>query len=627
MTRAALFIKLYRNKKAQNIILFTVYILLSAIISMVLFVQTNNRDILSEQFAKTGMGNFDMESTFQVSENILGIIAIAAIAVGALGISCLIWFRNSSLQKSQIMFRIMGMETKDIFLKAMVDAVLFGLMSSLAGFFLGYGIFVRFSQVVLETDIFINIISVGCVMIYVKTAIYIAFYIITANLLTDIWIMEKPISEILYERKYNYKVKKVQWIVLGMIAFLIAYSVKVFSVSLFIIRISTLIGLIISTVLLLIFKLIFGRFLQKRREKIKIATASDISFCFLCSRNRRNALLAIAISIGTIIICIVSNIQFNIGGMIKSAYRDNMGYSIVVRVDDYTRKDEIKSKLDGMNIGYTYGYSKLEDYSALNANIGINNKFWALVIEQQTDNNSHFSVPVNCFMAEKYFATQCQLIEGKSTGIFGNDVVYVGNLQDNQYMSLVSYSFIVNKEDWNLGIDETWSPVFLIDASARLENNIANQVGQMGCHIESASELIDGIKELLTNYIYLIILVSIMLTIMTASIFYTVIRTDLFTRRTEMYLYNIFGAFDNESCKIIYREYIIVAVISSAAVSFTIMICGELFFYLCLGKHFPLSVVVTIITITTAVIFVMMCCMLAGYVNKKNADVGVIRDE
>lgn len=40
-----------------------------------------------------------------------------------------------------------------------------------------------------------------------------------------------------------------------------------------------------------------------------------------------------------------------------------------------------------------------------------------------------------------------------------------------------------------------------------------------------------------------------------------------------------------------------------------------------------MSVVVTIITITTAVIFVMMCCMLAGYVNKKNADVGVIRDE
>ena len=96
-----------------------------------------------------------IEGAFQASENILGVIAIAAIAVGALGISCLIWFRNSSIEKSQVIVRIMGMEIKDVILKALMDAVIF-----------------------------------------IKMFIYIVFYIIVANLLVDIWIMEKPISEI-----------------------------------------------------------------------------------------------------------------------------------------------------------------------------------------------------------------------------------------------------------------------------------------------------------------------------------------------------------------------------------------------------------------------------------------------
>lgn len=627
MTKTALFIKLYRNKKSQNIILFLIYVLLSAIISMVLFVQINNRNILSEQLRQSGIGVTDIEGAFQASENILGVIAIAAIAVGALGISCLIWFRNSSIEKSQVILRIMGMEIKDVILKALIDAVIFGSLSSVAGFILGYSVFVRFSHSVLQTDIIIRILSKECAVIFIKMFIYIVFYIIVANLLVDIWIMEKPISEILYERKYNYKIKKVQWIVFFMIVFLMFYSLRIFSVNLSVIKISAAIVIIVSLFLLLIFRLIFGKFLQIRREKNIMINPSDISFCFLCSRSRRNALLAIAISVGTIIICIISNIQFNISGMIRSAYRDNMGYSIVVRVDEYESKDKIKSKLDDMKIKYTYGYSKLEDYSELNAGFGVDNKFWALVIEQQTDDNSHFSVPKNCFMAEKYFETQCHLIEGKSTGIFGNDVVYLGDLQDNQYMSLVSYNFIINKSDWNLGIDDTWSPVFMIDASVRQEKDIVAQVGQMGCHIESASELIDEIKELLINYIYLIILVAFMITIMTAAIFYTVIRTDLTTRKTEMYLYNIFGASDKQTGYIVYKEYIIVAVIASAAVSFTIMICGELFFYLFLGKHFPLSIVVTVITMASAVVFVMLCCTLAGYINKKNSDVEVIRDE
>ena len=61
--------------------------------------------------------------------------------------------------------------------------------------------------------------------------------------------------------------------------------------------------------------------------------------------------------------------------------------------------------------------------------------------------------------------------------------------------------------------------------------------------MKSPAELIENIREMLLDYLDILALVAGMIMLVTVVVFYTVIRSDLTQRRTEMYLYRVFGAF------------------------------------------------------------------------------------
>ena len=193
-------------------------------------------------------------------------------------------------------------------------------------------------------------------------------------------------------------------------------------------------------------------------------------------------------------------------------------------------------------------------------------------------------MPEGNFRTEEYFAARCGVANGEASELFGSRVRSLGMLEDSQYLSLVNYSFLVNKSDWKLGIDNSWSPIFLLDVTG-------------------------------------------MVALVTAAVFYTVIRSDLSDRRTEVYLYRIFGASFARAQRVIFYEYILIALISSLAVSFTIMVCGEFYFYFGLKKHFPLSLPITAGATALAAAFIFLCCQAAGYANARNVGTGTIRDE
>lgn len=211
--------------------------------------------------------------------------------------------------------------------------------------------------------------------------------------------------------------------------------------------------------------------------------------------------------------------------------------------------------------------------------------------------------------------------------MFGGDAFYLGDFKDNQYLSLISYNVVINKEDWRLGIDKSWDAVYLIDADLSREEELQELLAAYACHIESASKLIDELKKGMSDYLDVLVVVAGMILLVTVSVFYTVIRSDLRKRKTELYLYRIYGASFHEAQKVIFYEYIAIALITSFAVSFSIMFCGELYFYCGLKKHFPLSIPIMAATTGFAVLFIFICCQAAGIVNTRDTGLEVIRDE
>ena len=79
----------------ENIIIFLLFTLLAAAISMVLFVQKNNTYLFQSQMEQAGFADH-VEFAYQSAENILGIIAAAAVFIGAAGGVILIGFRNKA---------------------------------------------------------------------------------------------------------------------------------------------------------------------------------------------------------------------------------------------------------------------------------------------------------------------------------------------------------------------------------------------------------------------------------------------------------------------------------------------------------------------------------------------------
>lgn len=635
MNKFFLFLKIYRKKLLENTILFFLFSLLASAIAMVLFVQNNNQSLFQNQLMQSGyLSDVDggkageaFSFAYQSTENILGIIAVATILIGAGGGMTLIGFRNHSIKKSIVMMHIFGMQKKDLVVKAFMDAAANALLSSCIGCSCGYWLFIHFANNILQTAVGLTFFSFQTISVFCKTLGLIVFIVLFSNLYIDFKLAETPVAEVLYQRKGSGKGHHYLYILMSEVSGIVLYAISFFHIKKNYIFIFGVVTLFLAGILFGVFHLFFGVFTGKRRNRKKISNAKDLSFCFLCSRNKRDALLSVVISVGTILLCFAANIIFNISGMLRSAYQDNMGYTILLCADDFGQTNQIKDCLDENGFTYTFGYSKLMEYSQLNHMDSREGKFFALVIDSQTDRNPYFSVPAGSFFAENYFANRCNLTESLRTDIFGSEAVYAGNMKNNQYLSLVSYNFIVNKEDWKLGIDDSWRAIFLLDVSISEEKEVKSLLADFDCHMESASSLIDEIKELLSDYLDILILAAGMIVLVTVTIFYTVISSDLTNRRTEIYLYRVFGAPFAKAQEVIFYEYTLIALISSFAVSFTVMAGGELFFYYGLKKHFPLSVPIIAATTALSVIFIFVCCRIAGYVNTRNTGLEVIRDE
>lgn len=646
ITKIILFLKMYRGREAENIILFLLYILMSSAISMVLFVQENNSLLIADGISKSSFSETDkMSILYESTENILGIIVVITLFAGVAGVMCLIHFRNQDYVKSMVVLRIYGMREKDIIYKAGADALIYGIISCAFGYVIGYGLFKGFTRDILGTSYVLGVVSGHSVLILGKLLVFMPVLIILCNLYTDLKIINIPMVEVLYERNAEVRQKHLDdWIddkdklvkciansksvAFALCIFIMFYAFTAFHIDGAAFKVLIIITAIIFVFSYILFKLFFKLFADRIRENKELHTMRDITRCFMCARKRRDILLACVISMGTVLICIVSNIRFNISGILRSAYRDNMGYSILVRVDDYEDRVNVKETLNEMKISYTSAYSKLMDYSDL---AGVEEsddggKFWALVIDERTDDNRHFHVPEHGAVVENYFANRCGLIE-QDIKFFGGYISSWELSDTDQYLSLVNYNVMINYNDWKLGIDEEWSPIFLIDASKMQEKMIADAISDYDCHIESASGLIDEISQLMKDYMRIIAVTAATLILVVSSVFYTLIRKDLVSRRTELYLYQVFGATGLQADMIVFGEYIIIALVSSVVVTVAVLIIGELYFYYGLHKHFPFSVPILLITTGTAMIFIFACCKAAGFISRKGAGVQVIRDE
>lgn len=637
MNKLTFFLKFYRTQKMRFFLLVFIFAFAGAILSCTLLIHSNNKEYYQAQMKKLEADQIMSENAleqgeitiFDTMEKVLTVFSLCSILIVIWGCTSILFFQNISMQKSHAMLRIFGMQKRDVFYRACVEGVSFGILGGMIGDAGGYFLFRHLSKKLCNIDVQVNIFSIEMLKVFLVVVVFLVLISFFGSFISGLVIYEKPIVVMLYGRKAEKGKEKTTYRFFACLEFVLLYLLAsiLFYQNRNYINIILLICSIVLFLLFAVFYLMFKRQTKRRySEKKKLNKISGISYRFLCTRNRRDALLAATISVGAIIICFVLNIIFNSSGILRDSYRDNLGYSTMVQMDGISGNERIRDLLDEKGYFYTMGYSKWMNYSELKG-ITVDDSFSALVLESQTDGNKNFKVLEGSFAAENKFVALCNLELGTMSGIFGKDLLYVENIKDNQWLSLISYNIKINRKDWNLELDGTWSTIFLLDLSQSAEKDLISLLKDEPCSVETASQLTDMVIELFSEYLSVVAVVGVMLILVTGAFFYSMVRSDLLARKKELYLYQIYGASRRKAFWVVYLEYLMIAWIASFSVILVTMVLGDAVFSLMLKKHYPLSVPVVLVTSFVSTLFVLICCMAAQLMNFMGTKMEIIRDE
>lgn len=648
MGKPAFFLRFYKSQKMRFAVLVFIFAFAGAILSCSLLVQSNNKAYAraqaknweSELSGHGGIVGDDVErelaqddgtSVFSLMGRVMGIFALGSILIVVWGCSSILMFQNRSMEKSYAMMKIFGMGKRDIFIRALVEGVSFGVLGGLLGDAGGYFLFSHLSKKLCHTEGFIPMFSLEMFQILLLVVCILTVIAFFGNLISGLSIYEMPIIFLLFGRKgeKEKQTNRIYWIIECI--FLYAMVSVLFRKNWKDINIMLLICAMIVLVLLVIFYIFFNEQGRKRNHGIKtLEKMSGISYRFLCSRHKRDAMLAATVSVGAILICVWANFIFDFRSSLRKAFSKNNGYTTVVEEPGLKDQGMVQEILDKNGYLYTKGYIKRMRYE----DIGVKHvegewdEFDALVIDGQTDESWAFQVPEGCFAAENYFMYRCGLDLREESGIFGKDLICSKNADlGNVRWKLLSYHFYVNRSDFGWGLDDTWDTAFIMDIDLEAEEKLDTILAGQRCNVMTTTESVNEVAELLSDYLSVVAVTGILLILVTGTFFYSMVRSDLLSRKKEIFLYQVFGASRRKAFWVVFLEYLMIAWAAAVCVLAASTLVGGFVYGFLLRTFYPLSVPTVIITGLSVTIFVLGCCYIAQWMNFRSGKMEMIRDE
>lgn len=648
MRKLAFFLQFYRNQKMKFLILVCIFAFAGAILSCSLLVRSNNKayaraqaqvwekddDAALSEFGEDLEKELDRDlSVFTLMGRVMTVFVVASILIVAWGCTSILMFQNNAMQKSHAMLKIFGMGKRDIFIRALAEGISFGLLGGILGDGGGYFLFSHLSRKLCNIDAFVPMFSFEMLKILFLVVCILTVIAFFGSLISGLSIYEMPIVYLLYGRKGE-KEKQTNRIY-GILEFAILYVLIsfLFWKSWKDINVVLVICGVILLLLLGIFYAFFHEQGKKRNHGIKVLEKiSGISYRFLCSRHKRDAMLAATVSVGAILICVAANFIFDFRVSLRAAFTKNEGYTTVVEVPGLEEQGKIQEILDKNGYRYTKGYTKSIKYT----DIGVSHdeekdeydSFYALVIDGQTADIKTFQVPEGCFASENYFSYRCNLELREESDIFGKDLkFYKRTHQSGMRVVIFPYSFIVNKSDFGWDMDDTWDTAYILDIDIESEERLENLTAGERCTIITTTEEVNQLVRLLSDYLSIVAVVGVMIVLVTGTFFYSMVRSDLLSRSKEMFLYRVYGASRRKAFWVIFLEYLMIAWIASACVIAASMLIGGFVYGLILGTYYPLTMPVIVVTVLAVTLFVMGCCYIAQWINFRGGKMEMIRDE
>ncbi len=613
-----LFLRIAWRKNGTGILLFVIFLFAAAILSASLLLETGN----------DGLDTLGPNYCILVSEinRTLGVFSFAAILIVIWGQMTLYFFRSRRIERSLCVCNIFGMKIRDLYLFSLTDWLICGVAAQIPGVLMGIGIAKFLSGRLYPSGSLPSLTAGETTAAVLPLSLLLSVLTFGGSLSAICAACEKKYVNLFLGRGEPERSRR-GILIMGATVVLILLLVCLMFPDAWHINVMLLaICVILALLLFGLFRFFFFYCGSRRRNRRPLCSPRGISLRFLCSRGRRAAGLSAVISVGALLVCFAGNLIFHFDDILRQSYRENMGYTVCLRVSDWHERESIGAFLDLNGYRYTCLYSKLMDYRALDGCETVDGKFWVALIQKQTDENTHFAAPTQGFLAENYFSGQLGLTSGDYSDAPGHHLRFAGGLTDRQALSLVSYNILLNASDWKYDIDESYSCIYLMDISRAEEKRLQLLTKSLPLEMETASALVDALFETMHEYFAIVVLMFLMLVLVTSAFYFATIQSDLRQRRTEFLLYRIYGASRRTVKRLFCGEYLLIGFVSSFCVVFVVMVLLELLFSSFLGHHYPLSLPVLLLTMLLVNGFISLCCLTAGLTAGGDRQTELIRD-
>ena len=183
MNKLMFFLKFYRTQKMRFFLLVFIFAFAGAVLSCTLLIHGNNKEYYQSQMKDLADNHGISENAldegevtiYDTMEKVLTVFSLCSILIVIWGCTSILFFQNISMQKSHAMLRIFGMRKKDVFCRAWVEGISFGILGGVIGDAGGYFLFRHLSKKLCNIDIQVNLFSMEMLKALLVVIVFFGF--------------------------------------------------------------------------------------------------------------------------------------------------------------------------------------------------------------------------------------------------------------------------------------------------------------------------------------------------------------------------------------------------------------------------------------------------------------------
>lgn len=494
-------------------------------------------------------------SILEFSQHGLHILIVCSIFIGILTLQSLCYFRAVKNQRKTVILRLLGMRGSWLAIFDIMEATIVIAVSFLPAFIGAKILFLLTTKEMIGTEQLPMMQSAGMLIRIFFVSIAMFVLLLVSYRIARSSEAHKTIGEQLRGIEHNKSRGEKQKRNRLFVFFIAIYLIILFVIS------EQMATILIGTVILFVLglcsyalSLVGVRITEKYVNRFRRKKGYRADFLHLAlqtgSIKKKNTFLITVMTTGLLLFYFLSSIDWGLESFLERFWMQSRQTNLYVECG-YGEEQKIETWLNERELVCQKIYVK--DWQE---------EEMTLAVSQCTDESSPYYVQQGHMRTILYNLYRWGVSEGDTYRLSQNDFLIDEPMKEEGFQ-LISYSCLINYEDWKNQLDETYTTVFAMCVNKEMLQVIGDWAEENGIGIMTSSNYISMVKQIYAPYLRML---EVILLILSASIllfYFASILSNIITREREFFVYRGCGVGWRKIRSLVLIQYLYIAFLGS----------------------------------------------------------------